>query len=106
MSKIKCPSCSRNVVPRLWHVRKPLSYMRTYHLCPFCGVSMYQTGGQLLPIVKIGFVLIVLPIGLSALASTGNGFAVIAILVAIAWGIFTWKKRMKTLIQFFHDLLR
>lgn len=44
---VTCPSCGRGVIPRLWHKRVAFSYMRTEHICPFCGVCMYQTGGQL-----------------------------------------------------------
>lgn len=44
--KIECPRCGREVVPRLWHVRKRLSHMVTQHLCPFCGAVMYETGGE------------------------------------------------------------
>jgi hypothetical protein len=43
--RIECPSCRKQVVPRLWHVRKRLSYLLTQHLCPFCGAVMYETGG-------------------------------------------------------------
>lgn len=43
---IKCPHCGRAVVPRLWLTGGDfLTYKRTQHLCPFCGVVMYETGG-------------------------------------------------------------
>lgn len=43
---ISCPRCGRRVVPRLWHYGGgALLYMRTQHLCPFCGVVMYESGG-------------------------------------------------------------
>ena len=44
--RIQCPRCGRQVIPRLWHVRKRLSHMMTQHLCPFCGAVMYETGGE------------------------------------------------------------
>lgn len=44
--RIKCPTCARQVVPRLWHYGGGrLTYMKTQHLCPFCGGVMYETGG-------------------------------------------------------------
>jgi hypothetical protein len=43
---IECPRCQRAVVPRLWFVGGDfLSYMKTQHVCPFCGIVMYETGG-------------------------------------------------------------
>jgi hypothetical protein len=51
MTGIDCNNCGRNVVPRLWHYERPFfegaAYMRTQHICPFCGVCMYETGGEL-----------------------------------------------------------
>ncbi len=46
-SLVTCPNCGRRIIPRLWHRRVAFSYMRTQHICPFCGVCMYTTGGQL-----------------------------------------------------------
>lgn len=44
--RITCNGCGREVVPRLWHYGGGrLTYMKTQHLCPFCGVVMYETGG-------------------------------------------------------------
>lgn len=43
---IVCPDCRREVVPRLWHYGGgTVTYMTTQHMCPFCGVVMYETGG-------------------------------------------------------------
>jgi hypothetical protein len=43
---IECPSCKRAVVPRLWFNGGDfMSYMKTQHICPFCGIVMYETGG-------------------------------------------------------------
>lgn len=45
-SRVTCRGCGRPVVPRLWHYGGGrLTYMTTQHLCPFCGVVMYETGG-------------------------------------------------------------
>lgn len=43
---IECPGCKRAVVPRLWFTGGDyMSYIKTQHVCPFCGVVMYETGG-------------------------------------------------------------
>lgn len=43
---IACTACGRRIVPRLWHYGGgSLTYMKTQHLCPFCGVVLYETGG-------------------------------------------------------------
>jgi len=44
---IDCPACRRAVVPRLWfeNERNLFAYRKTQHICPYCGVVMYVTGG-------------------------------------------------------------
>ena len=42
---IVCDNCSRNIVPRLWHITN-LGVARTQHLCPFCGQVLFVTGPQ------------------------------------------------------------
>jgi DNA-directed RNA polymerase subunit RPC12/RpoP len=44
---IECPACSRAVAPRLLFTgeRNPLAYRKAQHICPYCGVIMYETGG-------------------------------------------------------------
>jgi hypothetical protein len=43
---IKCPHCERAVIPRLlFSGGDYMSYMTTQHICPFCGIVMYKTGG-------------------------------------------------------------
>jgi hypothetical protein len=44
--RIECPNCRRGVEPRLWLTGGDfLTYKTTQHLCPYCGVVMYETGG-------------------------------------------------------------
>lgn len=65
---IVCPSCNSRCVPRLWHYNPSFAgfrYMKTQHLCPFCGVAMYETGGQLRPFGKIALLFFILPIVIS-----------------------------------------
>jgi hypothetical protein len=69
MDRIPCNSCDKRVVPRLWHYRPflaqiyvlPIRYMKTQHLCPFCGSCMYETGGEVTTIGKLVFALVVIP---------------------------------------------
>jgi ribosomal protein S27E len=44
---IRCPECSRTVVPRLLFrgERNPIAYRKAQHICSYCGVVMYETGG-------------------------------------------------------------
>ena len=44
---IQCPECKRAVVQRqcLTGEMNPIAYRKTQHICPYCGVIMYQTGG-------------------------------------------------------------
>lgn len=46
IKKIHCPSCQKNVIPRLWHYGgSDYTNIKTQHLCPHCGYSLFQTGG-------------------------------------------------------------
>jgi hypothetical protein len=46
--RVQCPNCRREVVPRLWLTGGDhMTYMTTQHLCPYCGVVMYETGGTI-----------------------------------------------------------
>jgi ribosomal protein S27AE len=64
--RIICPGCGRGVVPRLWHYGgTSFTYARVQHLCPFCGLVMYETGGGirwgcLAPVLLLVVVLAVL----------------------------------------------
>lgn len=44
---VQCPECRRAVVPRLWFTgeRNPIANRKVQHICPYCGVVMYETGG-------------------------------------------------------------
>lgn len=44
---VRCPECGRSVVPRLLFKgeRNPIAYRKAEHVCPYCGVVMYVTGG-------------------------------------------------------------
>jgi ribosomal protein S27E len=51
--RVSCPKCSKKSVPRLWHRGAIFTKMKTDHLCPYCGVAMYTTGGGLSIISKL-----------------------------------------------------
>lgn len=44
---VRCPDCGRGVVPRLLFKggRNPIVFRKAEHVCPYCGVVMYVTGG-------------------------------------------------------------
>ena len=56
MRGIECNNCGERVIPRLWFYEPPFlgggGYMRTQHICSYCGVCMYETGGDLNPLGK------------------------------------------------------
>ena len=73
MDNIQCPNCGRQVVPRLSRRQAFLSSFRydvNQHVCPFCGVCMYETGGRstrggivaLVLIVWVGGPIVVFPV--------------------------------------------
>ena len=66
MDTMTCNRCNRKVVPRLWHYRLwtdrllanrffNVEYMKTQHICPLCGVIMFETGGGMTLPAKIVF---------------------------------------------------
>ena len=69
LDHIECPQCHKKGTPNLWHFRPfllgKLRYMKTQHICRFCGVSMYETGGKINPLgwialFFVGYLLFVL----------------------------------------------
>lgn len=45
---VQCPNCHQSIVPQLWvDARNSLEHPRVVHLCPFCGVTLRETGGGL-----------------------------------------------------------
>ena len=45
-----CTNCGKKMTPKLWHYSPFLGkvrYMKTQHLCPYCGSCQYESGGGL-----------------------------------------------------------
>jgi len=61
---VTCPSCSKEVSPRLWHenIRANISKRKTLHLCPLCGETMYTSGGGLSGFGKLLAFIFVIPV--------------------------------------------
>ncbi len=58
-------ACGAKVIPRLWHVYGNLfSNTLTQHICPICGMVMYETGGGFRAYVPICSALAFLMFGL------------------------------------------
>lgn len=61
MSNVKCKKCDKSSVPRLWHYGGSVfTYMKTQHICPFCGVCMYESGGGISGMGKVILLLLFL----------------------------------------------
>lgn len=44
--RVDCKNCGKKSTPRLWHIKGGFfRRKRIQHICPYCGVVMYQTGG-------------------------------------------------------------
>lgn len=68
--RISCPKCNKKSVPRLWRRGSVFTKKKTDHLCPFCGATMYTTGGGLSAISVLLLLIIGSPLimgGLSVL---------------------------------------
>jgi hypothetical protein len=64
---VECPACKRAVTPRLWFTneRNPVAYRKAQHICLFCGVIMYETGGG---VNRKAVILLLIVFGACALA--------------------------------------
>ena len=105
--KVRCASCSNEVSPRLWHqhVGSWIFERKSEHICPVCGITMYETGGgfSLLGYVAMFFALLILalvilnsvlegvglPSELAIFASGYAGFALFLWLIIYKSGIFS-----------------
>lgn len=51
MDSIECPHCKQHGTPHLWHYQPfllgKLRYLKMQHICRYCGVVMYESGGQI-----------------------------------------------------------
>lgn len=75
--RVRCPHCSRAVVPRLWLTGGDfLTYKTTQHLCPYCGVVMYETGGTYKRVPTI-------------ITAASAGVLLIAVLLLMGWFYLT-----------------
>lgn len=88
MDTVKCGSCSGNVVPRLWHYGGGIaSYMKTQHMCPLCGVVMYETGGGIRTWPKLIFFLFVMAYAKYHIDNSTSGLTkdILGVLWALFW---------------------
>jgi hypothetical protein len=57
MKGIECNNCGERVIPRLWFYESSFlgggGYLRAQHICCYCGVCMYETGGGLNSLGKL-----------------------------------------------------
>ena len=91
-TKVKCSNCRSYVIPRLIHHEHHANMIvsrKTEHVCPICGDSMYETGGNLTGIGKVWTYFILLVMALYLIFNfdkTNNNllyYAAIALIVSV-----------------------
>ncbi|WP_151194729.1 hypothetical protein [Methylophaga frappieri] len=45
--RVECKNCGKRATPRLWHTGSFFTKKKIEHICPYCGTTMYTTGGGL-----------------------------------------------------------
>jgi hypothetical protein len=88
MDSVQCNSCGKQVVPKLWHYRPMLAgslrYLRTQHICPLCGVCMYESGGNLSVMGKIALIAFaLLMLGCLSIVAGKDSIAVNVVLAGV-----------------------
>lgn len=95
--RVDCEKCNNSVAPRLWHEddNNVLFNRSIQHICPICGVTMYNSGGGLSLIGYFVFGAVALMIAssiiVSALRTIGFSLEVANFLSTISIGfIIVW----------------
>ena len=107
--KVSCKSCNNSVTPKLWHhnTRSKIKERLNEHICPVCGVTMYQTGGGFTLLGKALFFVLVVPLAFILLlnllaypfAAVGFGKTVsqsLGFLAFVGLMYFLYKSKNKT----------
>ncbi len=101
MDKVQCDQCGKSCVPRLWHYTPILRYMKTQHICPFCGSCMYESGGGLTLFGKVLIFLVIVPLPIM-LAIDDHDFPTAAyVLYCVCVAPFVWGSAAKLLLERF-----
>lgn len=89
---VQCPDCHSHVHPRLWHYKSalPFRYLKTQHLCPICGVCMYESGGQFHWAGHLWLFIVLLPVTVLCNHFNWHGKWV-SLAVAAYIGYLSWK---------------
>jgi ribosomal protein S27E len=101
-TNIECSSCGADVVPRLVHhdVNNIFGNRRSEHICPICGITMYETGGGLSPLGKVWMSILLVIVVLGLLSNAGkllnNNFFIVFILSFIVGTLVFRKLRNKS----------
>ena len=102
MDKVQCKNCGKSSVPRLWSYQPflsdifiiPMRYVKTQHICPFCGVCMYETGGELNVVGKVLVYFFAIPLLIAISICDGhlmNLWAYLAyclVAISIVWRLY------------------
>lgn len=97
--KVKCNNCQSYVIPRLIHHQHHANLVvsrKTEHVCPFCGDTMYETGGKLTGIGKVWtyFILLVMALYLISNFNKTNSNILYYIAIGLIVGLLVkkWNK--------------
>lgn len=105
MDTIECPYCHKNSTPHLWHYRPfpgPARYTKTQHICRFCGVVMYESGGGIRPIGWIyALFLLILLTPIAALVPGGAALSAVFGLLQLGLMLFVGYLLVRFIIRKF-----
>lgn len=74
---IKCKNCGSSVIPSLLQTDDSwYEYSSTQHVCPLCGVVMFETGGEIRTEIKLVALAIITIFAFGALKSQAYYFFV------------------------------
>jgi hypothetical protein len=103
--------CGANVIPRLWHrYGNVFSYTLTEHICPICGVVMYETGGGIRRLFVIAASIAFFMLGIGYLSMGKSLTFLISITAALSILFLSYPtfygRLIRRIIGVFHNTLK
>ncbi|ARU54357.1 hypothetical protein OLMES_0251 [Oleiphilus messinensis] len=109
MDKVVCEDCGKSCIPRLWNYSPflggiyfiPVRHLKTQHLCAFCGICMYETGGEITFIAKLILLYVLIPLPLMYLIDDHNFPTWAYILYVLIVTVIAFAAKIKEMIKRF-----